>query len=70
MQHALEMEDIYVSTQTACSTGNISKAVYAITKNEEYATHSIRISLSFLTTKKEIDTFVNVLNQKIKELSK
>ncbi len=70
MQHALEMEDIYVSTQTACSTNsNISQAVYTITKNEEYAAHSLRISLSHLTTKEEIDTFVKVLKQKIKELS-
>lgn len=70
MQHALEIEDIYISTQTACSTNNsVSKAVYTITKNEDYAAHSLRISLSHLTTKKEIDTFVEVLIKKIKELS-
>lgn len=69
MQHALEMEDIYLSTQTACSTGAISKAVYAITKNQEYAKSSIRISLSHLTTKKELDIFVTTLQQKIRELS-
>lgn len=69
LQHALEMEEIYVSTQTACSTGAISKAVYAITKNEDYAKSSIRISLSHLTTFEELDKFVEVLQNKIKELS-
>lgn len=69
MQHALETKDIYVSTQTACSVNNdMSEAVYAITKNKDYAMHSIRISLSYLTTYTEIDIFVDVLKQKIKEL--
>lgn len=69
MQHALEMEDIYVSTKTACSIGEKSTAVYSVTNDENYATHSLRISLSYLTTKEEIDTFINVLKTKIKELS-
>ena len=63
-------EEIYVSTQTACSSNNpVSKAVLAVTKNKNYASSSIRISLSYLTTKEEIDMFVKVLNNKIKELS-
>ena len=71
MQHALEEEDIYVSTQTACSSkSDVSLAVYEVTKDEEYARHSIRISLSHLTTKEEIDTFIKVLNEKIDELEK
>lgn len=66
--HALEKEDIYISTQTACSTSNYSMAVYEVTKNEEYAAHSLRISLSYLTTEEELDTFVEVFKEKIKEL--
>ena len=46
----------------------MSQAVYEVTKNEEYARHSVRISMSHLTTKKELDTFVEVLNKKIEEL--
>ena len=57
MLHALEQDDIYISTQTACSTGNYSKAVYAVVRDEDRAAHSIRISLSYLTTKEEIDFF-------------
>ena len=68
MLHALEEHDIYISTQTACSTGNYSASVYAVTKDKEKASRSIRISLSYLTTKEEIDTFIRVLNDCIKKL--
>ncbi|HHW69041.1 MAG TPA: cysteine desulfurase [Tenericutes bacterium] len=55
----LENYHIYVSTQTACSnTNSVSKAVYALTKDNKRAESSIRISLSHLTTKEEIDTFL------------
>lgn len=68
MQHALEEKGIYISTQTACSTGNYSKALYALTKDKEIASTSLRISLSFLTTKEEIDTLVQELDSAIKRL--
>jgi len=56
----LQEEDIYLSTTTACSIGDLpSKAVLAITGNEEYAKNTIRISMSHLTTEEEIDTFIN-----------
>lgn len=66
--HALEEEEIYISTQTACSTGNKSTAVYELTKNDEYATNSMRVSISYLTTKEELDKFLEVFKTKIKEL--
>ena len=69
MLHALEEKDIYLSTQTACSTGNYSKAVYAITHDREKASSSMRISLSFLTTKDEIDFFVKTLQECIEKLN-
>lgn len=68
MLHALEEVEIYVSTQTACSTGNYSKAVYAVTKDTEKASRSLRISLSYLTTKEEIDMFVSEFEKCIKKL--
>lgn len=59
MQHALEEYDIYISTQTACSSGSgVSKAVLALTNDEERASSSIRISLSAITTKEECDKFL------------
>lgn len=69
MLHALEQDDIYISTQTACSTGNYSLAVFAVTNDMEKASHSIRVSLSYLTTKEEIDIFVSSLEKHIGELS-
>ena len=58
MLHALEEDDIYISTQSACSTGETSKPVMAITKDTERASSSIRVSISRKTTEKEIETFV------------
>ena len=69
MLHALEESDIYISTQTACSSNSaMSKAVLALTKSEERASSSIRISLSYLTTKEELDTFLEKLKECINRL--
>ncbi len=69
MLHALEEKEIYISTQTACSVGNYSKAVYALTHDKEKSSNSIRVSLSYLTTKEEIDIFVEALKEAIDKLS-
>lgn len=69
MQHALEEYDIFVSTQTACSTGDYSKAVYAVTRDKDRAGHSIRVSLSYKTTKEEIDKFVEVFGKLLESLN-
>ncbi|MBE6159890.1 MAG: cysteine desulfurase [Lactobacillales bacterium] len=64
MQHALEEYDIYISTQSACSTNNpVSRAVLELTKDEEVSKYSIRISLSNLTTKEEIDKFIDAFSK-------
>ncbi|MBE6138556.1 MAG: cysteine desulfurase [Firmicutes bacterium] len=68
MLHALEEHDIYISTQSACATGASSKAVMALTKSIDRANSSIRISLSKLTTKEEIDKFVDAFDKCIKKL--
>lgn len=59
MLHALEECEIYISTQSACSSNKSeSRAVYAVTKNLEVASTSLRISISKLTTKEEINKFL------------
>lgn len=59
MQHALEEYDVYISTQTACSSGSpVSQAVLALTNDEKRAESSIRISISYVTTKEELDEFL------------
>lgn len=71
MQHALEEYDVYISTQTACSkSGEISRAVYALTKDMERAKSSIRISLSYVTTKKELEEFLKYFDLCYKKLVK
>ena len=70
MLHALEEDDIYISTQSACSSNNpISRAVKEVTNNEERAKHSLRISISPITTKEEIDTFLISFKKNIKKLN-
>lgn len=67
----LEDNDIYVSTKSACSNDkNISKTIYAITNDEERAKSSIRISLSHLTTREELDKFLMVFDEIYKRLVK
>jgi len=68
MLHALEAHDIYISTQSACSTGTISKAVMALTHDEARAASSIRVSISYVTTKEEIDEFIKYFKECYSEL--
>ena len=57
--HALEEYEIYISTQTACASNDtLSKAVLELTKDEDRASSSVRVSLSFKTTKEEINYFI------------
>jgi len=69
LQHALEEYEIYISTQSACATGNISKAVFALTKDEQRALSSVRVSISHLTTKDEIDSFIKAFDECYRKLS-
>ncbi len=69
MLHALEEENIFISTKTACSKDNSdSLSLTALGYDHEISGYSIRISLSYKTTYEEIDRFVSVLDEKIKEL--
>ena len=67
--HALEEHDIYVSTKSACSSANaMSNSIYAIYHDEKRASSTIRISLSHLTTKEDINTFLDVFDECYKKL--
>ena len=69
MLHALAEHDIYISTKTACSSDkSLSLSVLEVTKNIEYAKSSIRISLSYLTTDEEIDSFLKTFKELIDAL--
>ena len=69
MLHALEEENIFISTKTACSKDNSdSLTLTALGLSHDICGFSIRISLSYKTTEEEIHRFVEILNKKIKEL--
>lgn len=62
--HALEEYDVYVSTKSACSDENaLSESVLSLTNDKERAKSSIRISLSHLTTKDELNEFIEVFDK-------
>lgn len=62
--HALEEEDIYISTKSACSkSDSMSNAVYALTKDRDLSYQTLRISLSYLTTIEEVNKFLEVFDR-------
>ena len=68
--HALDEYDIFISTKSACSsTKTMSDSVYAVTKERDRAMHSIRITLSHLTTEEEITKFLNIFDICYKKLN-
>lgn len=68
VQEYLNKHDIYVSTKTSCCPIETpSKLVYALTKDKSLSSTSIRLSLSYLNTKEEIDEFLRVFDIMYKE---
>ena len=67
--HALEKHDIYVSTQTACSESfDPSKTIMAVYHDKARAISTIRISISYKTTKEEIDLFLKYFDVEYNDL--
>lgn len=59
IQEELEKDEIYIATKAACCAVNtVSKPVFAITKDRKRAMGAIRISLSHLVSKEEINIFL------------
>lgn len=70
MLHALEMDYVYISTQSACSKNSKeSKAVLSLTHSKSRASSSIRISISYKTTKDEIEEFLKIFDKHLKNLT-
>ncbi|MBE6147991.1 MAG: cysteine desulfurase [Firmicutes bacterium] len=61
--HALDNEEIYISTNTACSSGELSSSVMAVFNDLNRATHTIRISISSQTTSEEISKFIEAFEK-------
>ncbi len=67
--HALDKNEIYVSTNTACSSGELSSSVMALYNDLNRAKHTIRISLSYITTTEEINRFLEVFKREYEKLN-
>ncbi len=65
--HALEEFEIYIGTNTACASGELSTSVMALYNDRRRAMSTIRISISYVTTSDEINRFLayfkNVYNK-------
>ena len=57
--HALENHEIYIGTNTACSSGDISASILAVYNDKKRALSSVRISISHITTANEITRFLD-----------
>ncbi|MBN2503914.1 MAG: cysteine desulfurase [Bacilli bacterium] len=67
VQRALDDNDIFVSTQTACASEKpYSAFIYHLTGDRERSESSIRISMSHLTTLAEIDKLIDTLSLVVK----
>ena len=67
--HAMEEDEVYISTNTACSSGDLSSSVMAIYEDRKRATSTIRISLSYVTTNEEVSKFLNLFRTEYKNLT-
>lgn len=65
MLHSLEEKGIYVSSGSACSKGKISSVPDAFGMNAERADSTIRVSFSMETTKEDIDTLCDEIENGI-----
>lgn len=66
--HSLEESDVYISTQSACSSGDYSMSVLTLTNDMARASSSLRVSISRKTTKGEIDLFLEAMDKSYKKL--
>jgi cysteine desulfurase len=70
-QKALDNYGVCVSVKSACSVaGTPSRSVYAVSRDRKNALSSWRISLSHLTTRKEIDEFKSIFERCYREMTK
>ena len=65
---ALEKYEIYISTNSACSSLESSTVLKSVTDDKAINTTSIRISLSHFTTKLEINEFIRIFYKVYDEL--
>ncbi len=68
--HALESDEIYVSSNTACSHGKRSESVMNMYGDYKRSETTIRISLSHMTLPSEVNEFLESFDKHYEKLSK
>lgn len=70
--HALGKQGIFISTKSACSSklNDESRVLAALGIDEERTISGLRVSMSYDTTKEELESFVLALEKEIKQLKK
>ncbi len=66
---AMDEKKIYLGTNTACSSGDTSEAILAVYNDLLRARHTIRLSLSHLTTLSDINFFLQAFDEVYESLS-
>lgn len=65
----MDEKEIYLSTNTACSSGDVSSSVMALYNDKKRAESTIRISLSYQTSLEEVNKFIKAFDEIYKKLS-
>jgi cysteine desulfurase len=68
--HFLERKNIFVSSGSACSKGNVSYVLKEMGKDNKSIDSALRISFSRFSTKEDIDLFIEELKNATKSLRK
>ena len=70
--HDLETSDIYISTKSACASRKteVAHTLAAMHVDHDIAISALRISLSHLTTKEELNTFIEALDLSLSRVKK
>ena len=67
--HALEKHDVYIGTNTACSSSDLSTAVMAVYNDTKRAVTTLRICISYVTTTEEITRFLSYFKNTYEKLT-
>ena len=66
--HLMDKHEIYLSSNTACSSGDVSSSIMAIYNDQKRAKHTIRISLSYVTTTEEVNKFIDIFKSEYENI--
>ena len=64
----LNENDVYLSNKSACSKDTLSQTILSLYNDKKRAENSVRISISYVTTKEEIKEFKKIFDKCYKEV--